>query len=82
MPRLRSTAYLIWGNSVAAAILVYFLTMCKLAGVPADTKVQVRTAPRRQLRQLEVKADSVSPFPPDEPVDATIVEEPAGALLA
>ena len=38
-----------------------FLTMCKLAGVPADAPVQARTgAPRRQLRQLGVKADSVT----------------------
>jgi hypothetical protein len=45
-----------------------FLTMCKLAGVPADTPIQARTAARRQLRQLGVKADSVAAI--------------AGALLA
>jgi hypothetical protein len=37
-----------------------FVTMCKLAGVPADAPVQARTAPRRRLRQLGVKADSVT----------------------
>lgn len=36
-----------------------FVNMCKLAGVPSDAAVQARTAPRRQLRQLGVKADSV-----------------------
>jgi hypothetical protein len=49
-----------------------FLAMCELAGVPDSTKVQARTAPRRQLRQLEVKADSVARQTPDEVVDAVI----------
>ncbi len=61
-------------DASTVAHLESFLTMCKLAGVPGDTKIQARTAPRRQLRQLEVKADSVAQLAGDEVVDATIEE--------
>ena len=73
MPPTISGAVSISIDVSTVAQLESFLTMCKLAGVPSDTKIQARTAPRRQLRQLEVKADSVAP-PPDEPVDAVIEE--------
>jgi hypothetical protein len=52
-----------------------FVTMCKLAGVPGDTKVLARTVPRRQLRQLEVKADSVAQLSPPSELDDAATEE-------
>jgi hypothetical protein len=75
---MQTTSVEITIEASTVAHLESFLTMCKLAGVPSDTIVHARTgAPRRQLRQLAVKAASVVPLDGPEAVLAAVTTREA-----